>query len=306
MSPQPKMILGDPITGFGGSSLRQAYAIYNEHTHEKVSGSCYNYNLRVGMLVSGQLADGSSVFQPNTRVSEVGPDFFRVNTVLLRPANHLMVVGTLRLENDQTIVSATIENCTADVQNQVVWVPPTGGEVAANLARAAELKFVTGVIDVYEAMRDAITTVVSRPQSSEFNIGGATYLGGLSSGDMTIRTPVNNIAFAPVLVNPPICMALYELTAMLVLPNVEYLPDLKAKVYLRHSVFGTIPGVCIVNINGITPQSTYRYSYSQQSNITVNQGHILSAVIEMIDNQSIPAKLKLYYTLSFIYLDEPR
>ena len=305
MSPQPKIILGDAITGFGGSSIRQAYAIYNEHTHEKVSGSCYNYNLHVGMLVSGQLADGSSAFQPNTRITEVGADYFRVNTRLVNSVNNLMVVA-IKQEDGQPQISANVENCRLDTQNQVVWVPPTGGEIASTLARAAELKLITGTIDVYESMRDAITTVVSHPQSSIFNVGVDTYVLGSNSGNMSISTPVNYISYAPVLVNPPICMALYEMTGMLTHPNEQHLPDLLAKVYLRHSVFGEMPGTCIVGINSITSRSKTQYSYSQQSNITVNRGHILYAVVEMLDKRDIPVNLKLHYTLSLICLDEPR
>jgi hypothetical protein len=298
------MILGDPITGFGGSTLRQAYAIFNEHTHSRVAGSCYNYNLRVGMFVSGVRRDGMPAFAPNTRIKEVGPDYFTVDTLLVEPANNLTITGIIQLENSQTPLSTTVENCTIDTQQQKVLVPPVGGEIPATLARAAELKLITGYFDVSKAGRAAVTTRLSRPQSSEFNIGGATFIGGLYTGDTIIYTPVDHTALAPVLINPPIPLALYELTGMLTMPNVQALPNLEAKVYLRKNLNELIPGHCFCQINGITPQSTYRYKYSTHGSITLRPLDTLSLVVEMVDHRAIPDNLYIHYTLSFLSLDE--
>jgi len=286
MAVHPKMILGDPITGFGGSSLRQAYAIFNEHTHGRVMGSCYSYGLRVGMFVTAMLPDGSNVFAPSSRIVEVGPDYFRVDTTLNVPAANITVQGTMVVSNPHQVLNATAENCTVDVTRQIVKVPPVGGEVPAVLARAAEMKMLTGVINLHKSARDTVVTVI-------------TLEGG---GTRTVQTPIDYIVYAPVLVNPPTWMAIYQLTAMLTFVGET---DLRATVYLRKNNNTTIPGTLRAAVNQLTGESSYLYSYTREGNITVGPGDILYVVAEMDNLLPVPADLYLHYTLSLLCLDEP-
>ena len=288
MAVHPKIILGDPITGFGGSSLRQAYAIFNEHTHGRVMGSCYSYGLRVGMFLTATLPDGSSVFAPSSRIVEVGPDYFRVDTPLNVPAVNITVHGTMVVSNPHQVLNATAENCTVDILQQIVKVPPVGGEVPATLARATELKMLTGVINLHKSARDRVVTVISLE-------GGGT---------RTVQTPLDYIVYAPVLINPPTWMAIYQLTGILSFAGAGE-ANQEATVYLRKNLNTTIPGTLRVALNQLTTDSSYLYRYTQEGNITIGPGDILYVVVEMDNLLPVPEELYLHYTLSLLCLDEP-
>ena len=307
MSVEPQMILGDAITGFGGSTIRQAYAIYNQHTHGRVAGSCYSRGLRLGMFVSGLLSDGQDGFGYGSRIREIGADYFLVDAPLTVSAAQVTVTGVINVVvdgNPQTI-TVTVENCELDSQHQKVWVRPVGGEVPATLARAAELKLITGHADLYTAARDVVTTVLSQVHSSSFVVDSSVYLGSVGDYiDLTVQTPLPYTAVVPVLVSPPIPLAIYELSGMLTWVNPPAGTNLVAQVRLRKNVNQVIAGNIEAVINGLRPNSNYRYAYRQNADITVKRGDILYLVIEMENQVEIPPGLRLHYTLSMLSLHE--
>jgi len=294
MAVTPKMILGDPITGFGGSSLRQAYAIFNEHTHGRVAGSCYAWGLRVGMTVSAGSENGQNIFSPNTRIIEVGPDFFRVDTPLYVAANNLTVVGTLTVANPYQVIQTTVEGCRIDLVEQVVKVPPTGGEVPPSLARVAEMRLINGTFNLHQAQRDFVYTNVI------YDVPGPG-----ENPESLIITPVPYAALMPILVNPPVPLALYELSGMVTHPYYAPEPPLQVRLSLRKNVREPIEGSCLALRNFVDNRSTYRYSYTRERNITLRRGDVLWLVGAMVNEQPIPPDLYLHYTLSVFCLDEP-
>lgn len=268
------MILGDPLTGMGGDTLRQAYAKFNRHTHGRVVGSCYNYGFRPGMIAEIKDENGQPLTTPGTLIVEVGADYLKVDRNL-PAANRLVVVGTLHPH------SATATGAYTD-GGRTVYIPPKGGELPATLARGAEMKVISGLIPIKLAPPDVLVT----------------YLNGPEGNVTEVRTAKPNSAVQAILVGSPTQLVPYQFSACLTSSAVQVAVNARATVKLRKNQT-SLPGQVVCVPNEVRPDSRITYAQTSHTNITVGPTDILYAVLDL---QDVPNDAHLAYTLTCILL----
>lgn len=280
MAVEPKIIVGDPVTGLGGDNLRQAFSKYNIHTHGRVIGSCYNFGFRPQMVVEIRSENGTILTTAGvTTIVEVGIDFIKIDRPI--PVGENLTVQGLYNTTNNSPQLALAEKCSTS-DGYTIHIPPVGGEVPATLARECELKICTGKLNLEEGPKDYLVTFITLPGSDQTE---------------EVRTPIPNSTVQPVLVAPPFPVVLHQIKACLTCPS-EVDPQTKATLRLRKNQT-RLPGTAHCYVNQIQHDSTITYTYTPTTNIVIDQYDIVYAVVKWT---TLPPKTWLSYTLSLVVL----
>lgn len=275
MAVNPQMKLGDPISGFGGDSLRQAYATYNAHTHGESLGSPFYSGFVPGMFVTGKNALNQDLFATNTRVVEVTAKGLRVD---LPPINYGANVSLLGIKAGYPNASCQ-DSATVNVGDVFIPVGHQGGEISKDLAAQVQTHILSGLVYISDLPRDVLVTIVD---------------------DQEVRTPLNYTAIFPVLIRPPYTGALAGMSGMLVTSLGE--TDLNFKGHLRVRINRGSALVeeaeCLNNTSSHTSTVWFGYTANQSPIVTTQDTVYLVLVLDQ--SLSFPPDLRLCYTLWYM------